>query len=75
MRREREDAYQAWLWGEVLLLGLLGAALALFVTYPSLRDTFELPQLRLVLDTAVTLAAGIVAVLGRTAVRRCRTSG
>jgi signal transduction histidine kinase len=63
MRREREDAYQAWLWGEVLLLGLLGAALALFLTYPSLRDTFELPQLRLVLDTAVTLAAGIVAVL------------
>ena len=63
MRREREDAYQAWLWGEVLLLGLLGAALALFVTYPSLRDTFELPQLRLVLDTAVTLAAMIVAVL------------
>jgi len=63
MRREREDAYQAWLWGEVLLLGLLGAALALFLTYPSLRDTSELPQLRLVLDTAVTLAAGIVAVL------------
>ena len=63
MRRGKEDAYQAWLWGEVLLLGLLGAALALFVTYPSLRDTFELPQLRLVLDTAVTLAAGIVAVL------------
>ena len=63
MRRGQRDAYQAWLWGEVLLLGLLGAALALFVTYPSLRDTFELPQLRLVLDTAVTLAAGIVAVL------------
>ena len=49
MRRGKEDAYQAWLWGEVLLLGLLGAALALFVTYPTLRDTFELPQLRLVL--------------------------
>ena len=63
MRREERDAYSAWLWGEVLLLGLLGAALALFVTYPSLRDTFELPQLRLVLDTAVTLAAAIVATL------------
>ena len=63
MRREERDAYQAWLWGEVLLLGLLGAALALFVTYPSLRDTYELPQLRIVLDTAVTLAAAIVAVL------------
>src|SRR5438128_7322119 len=63
MRPDDRDAYQAWLWGEVLLLSLLGAALALFVTYPSLRDTYELPQLRLVLDTAVVLAAAIVAVL------------
>jgi signal transduction histidine kinase len=61
--RRDENAYQAWLWGEVLLLSLLGAALALFVTSPSLRDAYELPQLRLVLDTAVTLAAAIVAVL------------
>ena len=63
MRREERDAYSAWLLGEVLLLGLLGAALALFVTYPSLRDAFELPQLRLVLDTSVTIAAAIVATL------------
>jgi signal transduction histidine kinase len=63
MRRDDRDAYQAWLWGEVLLLGLLGAGLALFVAYPTLRDSYELPQLRLVLDTAVTLAAAIVAVL------------
>jgi signal transduction histidine kinase len=63
VRRDDRDAYSAWLWGEVLLFGLLGAALALFVSNPSLRDTFELPQLRLVLDTAVTLAAAIVAVL------------
>jgi signal transduction histidine kinase len=63
MRRDGRDAYQAWLWGEVLLFGLLGAGLALFVAYPSLRDSYELPQLRLVLDTAVTLAAAIVAVL------------
>jgi signal transduction histidine kinase len=61
--RRDESEYQAWLWGEVLLLSLLGAALALFVTSPSLRDTYELPQLRLVLDTGVTLAALIVAVL------------
>jgi len=61
--RRDENAYQTWLWGEVLLLSLLGAALALFVTYPSLRDSWELPQLRLVLDTGVTLAAAIVAVL------------
>jgi signal transduction histidine kinase len=63
MRRDDRDAYHAWLWGEVLLLGLLGASLALFVAYPTLRDSYELPQLRLVLDTAVTLAAAIVAVL------------
>ena len=62
MRRD-ENAYQSWLWGEVLLFSLLGAALALFVSSPSLRDAYELPQLRLVLDTAVTLAAAIIAVL------------
>ena len=36
MRRESRDEYQAWLLGVVLLIGLLGTALALFVTYPSL---------------------------------------
>jgi len=61
--RRDENAYQSWLWGEVLLFSLLGAALALFVSSPSLRDAYELPQLRLVLDTAVTLAAAIIAVL------------
>jgi signal transduction histidine kinase len=63
MRHEERDDYQAWLWGEVLLIGLLGAALMLFVAYPSLRSTYALPHVRLVLDTAVMLAAGIVAVL------------
>jgi len=63
MRHERRDDYQAWLWGEILLIGLLGAALALFVAYPTLRNTYELPQVRLVLDTAVTLAAASVALL------------
>jgi signal transduction histidine kinase len=63
MRHEEHDDYQAWLWGEVLLIGLLGAALMLFVAYPSLRSTYSLPHVRLVLDTAVMLAAGIVAVL------------
>ena len=63
MRPHDRDDYQAWLWGEVLLIGLLGASLALFVAYPSLRSTYSLPQVRLVLDTAVTLAGAIVAVL------------
>src|SRR5438874_12126461 len=61
--RNEENAYQSWLWGEVLLFGLLGALLALFVTYPGLRPTFELPQVRLVLNTMVALAAALVAVL------------
>jgi signal transduction histidine kinase len=61
--RNEENAYQSWLWGEILLFGLLGATLALFVTYPGLRPTFELPQVRLVLDTMVALAAVLVAVL------------
>jgi signal transduction histidine kinase len=61
--RNEENAFQSWLWGEVLLFGLLGAMLALFVTYPDLRPTFELPQARLVLDAMVALAAVLVAVL------------
>src|SRR3954469_17308789 len=61
--RNEENAYQSWLWGEVLLFGLLGATLALFVTYPDLRPTFELPQVRLVIDTMVALAAVLGAVL------------
>jgi signal transduction histidine kinase len=63
MRHDERDDYQAWLWGEVLLIGLLGASLALFVAYPSLRNSYALPHVRLVLDTAVTLSAAIVALL------------
>jgi signal transduction histidine kinase len=63
MRREQRDDYSAWLWSEVLLIGLLGAILALFLAQPSLRTAYSLPQARLVLDTAVMLAAAVVAVL------------
>jgi signal transduction histidine kinase len=63
MRREERDAYENWLSGELLLFGLLGAALALFVDYAALRHAWEAPALGLVLDTAITLAGGIVAVL------------
>ena len=64
MRRTgSRDDYQALLLGELLILGLLGAALALFLTTPSLRTAYELPELRLVIATAVTLAAGFVAIL------------
>jgi signal transduction histidine kinase len=63
VRHDERDDYQAWLWGEVLLIGLLGAALALFVAHPGLRNTYDLPEARLVMDTAVALAAAIVALL------------
>lgn len=49
--------------GELLLVALLGSATALFLTNPALRSTYELPEGRLVLDTAVVLAATIVAIL------------
>src|SRR5205085_10998206 len=55
--RQDDKTYLSWLRDEVLLLGLLGAALALFVTYPTLRSTYELPQVRLVLDPAVPASA------------------
>jgi signal transduction histidine kinase len=54
---------QSWLWGEILLAGLLGASLALFVTHSSLRTRYDLPELRLVLQTTMTLAGLLVAVL------------
>ena len=63
MRSESRDAYQSWLLGELLLIGLLGAGLALFVSRSSLLRAWDLPQLRLVLDTAVAVAAALVAVL------------
>jgi signal transduction histidine kinase len=62
-RTGSRDDYQALLLGEVLIFGLLGAALALFLATPSLRTAYELPQLRLVIATAITLAAGFVAIL------------
>ena len=64
MRRPApKDRFDAWLLGELLLVALLGSAMALFLTSPSLRNTYELPEGRLVLDTAVVLAAAIVAIL------------
>jgi signal transduction histidine kinase len=58
-----QEAYENWLVSEVLLLCLLGASLALFVSNPALRTVYDLNEARLVLDTAVSLAAFAVAVL------------
>ncbi len=58
-----EGDFQSWLRGEILLVALLGASLALFVAQPVLRTWFDLPQLHLVLQTTMTLAGLLVAVL------------
>jgi signal transduction histidine kinase len=55
--------FEGFLWGQVLLFGLLGATLALFLAYPSLRRPYSLPELKLVLATLFMLAGGLVAVL------------
>jgi signal transduction histidine kinase len=62
MRRQRTTV-QAWLWGEILLSGLLGASLALLLTHSSLRTQYDEPALLLVLETTTALAGLLVAVL------------
>ena len=67
MRQEDgRDTFEGFLWGEVLLFALLGAALALFLSYQTLRQPYELPHLRLVLTTMFALAGGLVALLTAT---------
>ena len=63
MRDDKRSDFGAWLWGEILLIGLLGATLALFLVYPSIQTTFDLPRLRLVLQTTMALAGALVALL------------
>jgi signal transduction histidine kinase len=62
VRRQRTEL-QAWLWGEVVLSGLLAASLALLLTYPTLRTQYDRPQLLLVLETTMALAGLLVALL------------
>jgi signal transduction histidine kinase len=59
----RSRAYLAWVRDEVLLVGLLAAALTLFLARPELRDPHDLPSLRLFLDAAIVIVAVIVSVL------------
>jgi signal transduction histidine kinase len=63
VQREERTEYQAWLVGEILLLGLLGASLGLFASHTSLHPTYDLPHLRLMLQTVVVIAGGLVALL------------
>src|SRR4051812_3220021 len=62
-RMDGRTGYQNWLWGEILLAGLLAAMLALFLSYPVLETSYDLPELRLVLQTTMALAGLLVAVL------------
>ena len=63
MEHFRSQSYRSWLVGEVLLVGLLASGTGLFAVSESLQSAYELPETRLVLDTAVAVVAGIVAVL------------
>jgi hypothetical protein len=60
------DRFEGFLWGQVLLFGLLGATLALFLRFPSLRAPYSLPELKIVLATLFMLAGALVAILTAT---------
>jgi signal transduction histidine kinase len=64
--RARTDPYTSWLVGLTLIVLLLVATSALFVTHPSIQDAYALAQARLVFDTVVGIAAAAVAVLAAT---------
>ncbi len=51
---------------EALLVALLGASVAFFLSGSRLRASYDLPQLRLVLATLFVLAGGLVALLTAT---------
>jgi signal transduction histidine kinase len=55
--------YRSWLLGELLVVGLLASATALFAVSESLQSAYELPEARLAFDSAVVVVAVIVAVL------------
>ncbi|HET9462013.1 MAG TPA: ATP-binding protein [Gaiellaceae bacterium] len=63
MDRARAYSYRSWLVGEILLVGLLASATALFAASDSLQSSYELHDARLVFDTAVAVVAAIVCVL------------
>jgi signal transduction histidine kinase len=63
VEQPRSQSYRSWLAGEILLVGLLASGTGLFAFSESLQSAYDLPETRLVLDTAVAVVAGIVAVL------------
>jgi signal transduction histidine kinase len=63
VEHRRSQTYRSWVVSEVLLVALLASATALFAASGSLQSAYELPEARLVLDTAIAVVAAIVAVL------------
>jgi signal transduction histidine kinase len=63
MEHLRSQSYRSWAVGELILFALLGTGTVLFAVSGSLQSAYELPETRLVLDTAVAVVAGLVAVL------------
>jgi len=59
----RLQSYRSWLFGEILLIGLLASGTALFAASASLQSAYELRDARLIFDTAVAVVAAIVCVL------------
>ena len=63
---QQNHRFERFLWGQVLLFGLLGATLALFLRFPSLGAPYSLPELKLVLATVFMIAGALVAILTAT---------
>jgi len=59
----RLQSYRSWLFGELLLIGLLASGTALFAASESLQSAYELHDARLAFDTAVAVVAAIVCAL------------
>jgi signal transduction histidine kinase len=61
-----QDRFEGFLWGQVLLFGLLGATLALFLRFHSLRAPYALPELKIILATLFMIAGGLLSILTAT---------
>src|SRR5204863_5933850 len=59
----KRRAFEGFLSGEFALVVLLGASLALFLTKPTLRNEYHLPELRLMLMTLYAVGGALVALL------------
>ena len=67
VEHSRSPAYRSWLVGELLVVGLLASATALFASRESLQSAYVAPEARLALDSTVAVVAIIVAVLATAA--------